>query len=98
MAEYLDLNDYLFLNKLKTLLEIEQAKAVELHKLHAVLQVQETFFLTTIKSLAKRKFIQVGFFQRNALVHVVNWAEKYNQTQIFFVSLTKQGSESLTTW
>jgi DNA-binding MarR family transcriptional regulator len=52
----------------------------------------------TIKQLEKRKLIQIGFYQRNTLLHIVNWAEKYASSQDFYVSLTKKGQAELAAW
>jgi len=94
----LDVNDYLILNKIHTLSTDERSKAVEMRRLQTILQVDENYFLNTIRQLEKRKLIQIGFYQRNTLLHIVNWTEKYANSQDFYVSLTKKGKAELTAW
>lgn len=98
MAYPIDMNEYLLLSKLRSLTEDKKKKAVELRALQVSLQVDEAFFLSTLKPLEKKKLITIGFFKRTQTIRVLNWAEKYSARQELQVSLTKLGQQALQAW
>lgn len=98
MSIQLDFNEYLFLNKIQSTLNIENTKALELHRLFPMLQVDESFFLQSLKQMEKRRLLKIGFYKRGSLLAVFNWSEKYTPESGFYVTLTKQGVEALSRW
>jgi hypothetical protein len=99
MSTDLNVNEYLFLNKLHSRMQSQQVKGVSLPEFHSALELPESFFVSTLKVLSQKKLVQIGFLRRGKIVSVFNWEEKYPSTKKeFSVNLSKKGLAALEKW
>jgi len=102
MPSKIDVNEYLFLKTLSSVLEKESSRSVRLEHYYSLLKMDEHFFKITLQSMQKKRLVEIGFLRRGIILKVVNWTEKFcvstSKMENFSISMTKMGKLQLESW
>ncbi|MDC7226545.1 MAG: hypothetical protein PQJ61_07250 [Spirochaetales bacterium] len=86
-----DINEQLTIKCLYKQPGASQTKPVPLADFKAETDLDDIFFLKTLRSIEQKELVTIGFLQRGFIVKVKNWYEKYPDVQDFHIKLTKSG-------